>query len=206
MDLIRKIEGGTAHVLCSPLLTTSSGAKMGKTEHGAVFLDPELTPPYELFQYFVNCDDPDVEKLLLQLTFVPVDEIRELCSVEGAALREAKRRLAWEVTALVHSDEAANESQAAAAALFGGGSGDRSAMPSTALPAAEMKDLSVVDAFVLTGLCKSKGEARRLLTQGGVYVNETRVDDVEARLGADDVEDGEILLRAGKKRYHRLLV
>ncbi len=206
MDLIRKLEGAAAHVLCSPLLTTSSGAKMGKTEHGAVWLDPELTPPYELFQYLVNCDDPDVEKLLLQLTFVPVEEVRELCAVQGAALREAKRRLAWDVTALVHSEAAAHEAQAAAAALFGGGVGDRSAIPSTALPLADLAGLPVVDAFVLAGLCKSKGEARRLLTQGGVSVNEARVDDQEARLAAQDLQDGEILLRAGKKRYHRLLV
>lgn len=206
MDLIRKAAGGTAHVLCSPLLTTSSGAKMGKTEQGAVYLDSELTPPYELFQYLVNCDDPDVEKLLLQLTFVPVAEIRELCAVEGAALREAKRRLAWEVTATVHDEAAANEAQSAAAALFGGQGGDRSAMPATTVPGAELEGLAVVDAYVTTGLCKSKGEARRLLSQGGVYINEERIDDPDAVITAAMIQDGEVLLRAGKKRYHRLLV
>ncbi|MCC7491446.1 MAG: tyrosine--tRNA ligase [Fimbriimonadaceae bacterium] len=206
MDLIRRLEGAEAHVLCTPLLVTASGQKMGKTEKGAVWLDPELTPPYEFFQYWVNVDDRDVERLLKLLTFLSLAQIGELCSADGAALRDAKRVLAYEVTGIVHGQPAAEEAQAAAQALFGGGGGDRSAMPSTGVALVELAGWSLLDALVHAGLCASRGEARRLTAQGGAYVNEARVADPEAPLGEGVVQDGEVLLRAGKKRYHRLVV
>lgn len=204
-ELIRRLHNAETQVICAPLLTTASGQKMGKTERGAIWLDAERTSPYEFFQYFVNVDDRDVEKLLKLLTFLPLERIAELCAVEGAALREAKQALAYEITKLVHGEDAADEARSAAKALFGGG-GDREAVPTTPLAASRLGEITVIEAFVEAGLAKSNSEVRRLITQGGAYVNEERVDDLEAVLSGDSVDDGEILLRAGKKRYHRLTV
>ncbi len=205
MDLIRRVEGAEVHVLCTPLLTTASGRKMGKTESGAVWLDAERTSPYEFLQYFVNVDDRDVETLLKLLTFLPLSRIAELCAEGGAALREAKRVLARELTALVHGAAAADEAGDAAQALFGESGGDREAMPTTALTAAAVDQMTILDAFVDTGLCKSRGEARRLIDQGGAYLNDERVTDGEAPL-APHLRDQQLLLRSGKKRYHRIAI
>ncbi len=204
MDLVRKLERADTHVLCSPLLTTASGQKMGKTERGAIWLDAQRTPPYEFYQYWVNVDDRDVEKLLSLLTFLPIARVKELCAAGGAALRGAKQALAFEVTSLVHGEDAADEARAAAEALFGGGAGDRSSMPTTTMERGQLGSLTIVDALVETGLCASRGEAKRLVAQGGAYVNEERIDSPEMVLGEIAEEDGELLLRAGKKRYHRL--
>lgn len=206
-DLIRRLEGAETHVLCAPLLLTADGRKMGKTEQGSVMLSAEVTPPYDFYQYWINVDDRDVEPWLKLFTFLELAEITELCAAGGAALNGAKQRLAYEVTATVHGRAAADDAKAAAEALFGGGVGDAAAMPSTELPADRLAaGYSIVDALVDTGLCKSRGEARRSVDQGGAYLNDQRVESIEQPLTEDDVQDGGILLRLGKKKYHRLVV
>ena len=209
-DLIRRVERKEAYGWTYPLLTTSSGKKMGKTEKGALWLDPKRTSAYEYYQYWVNTEDDDVGKFLALFTFLPMKEIRELGKLQGADIREAKKRLAFETTALIHGKENALQAQQSAQALFSGnsgeGSGDKSNVPSTTISAASLSaGPGIFEIFQETGLCKSKGEARRLQSQGGVYVNDERIDDPDFCLGEADLRDGEILLRAGKKRYHRLI-
>lgn len=208
MDLIRRVEGVEAFALTSPLVTRSDGKKMGKSEKGAIYLDPELVSPYEFYQYWVNVPDADLEQFFLRFTFLPVDEIRGLCAAKDEAINEAKRRLALEITSLVHGVEAAQAAVDASRAAFSeGGPGDLSAVPSIDMDRAELeKGLGIVDLFVRTGLCSTKSEARRLVTQGGAYVGRRNVTDIEAVVRADAVEDGSLLLRAGKKRYFRVIV
>lgn len=206
VDLIRRVEGATVHALTYPLLTTASGAKMGKTAAGAVWLDPQQLSPYDYYQYWVNCDDRDVEKLLKIFTFLPMDEIKRLAALEGAELREAKRVLAFEATAITHGEAEARAAEEAARAAFSQ-DGDLGAMPTTTVPRARLEaKLGVLEIFAEVGLTKSRGEARRMLQQGGIYVNNRRVDQVDAFLTPDDLTADGILLRAGKKKYHRLLV
>jgi len=207
-DLIRRVERKDAFGWTYPLLTTSSGKKMGKTEKGALWLDPKRTSAYDYFQYWVNTEDTDVEKFLALFTFLPMDEVRELGQLQGADIRQAKQRLAFETTALIHGKEAALQAQEAAQSLFSGaGKSDKSNVPSTTIAANEFSaGIDIFEIFLQTGLCKSKGEARRLQAQGGVYVNDERIDNPDYKLGETDLQDGEILLRAGKKRYHRLII
>ncbi len=206
VDLIRRVEGVTVHALTYPLLTTASGAKMGKTAAGAVWLDAERLSPYDYYQYWVNCDDRDVDKLLKIFTFLPVDEIRRLSALEGAELREAKRVLAYEATVITHGEAEAQAAEAAAKAAFADG-GDLGAMPTTLINPARLEEgLGVLEIFTEVGLTQSRGEARRLVQQGGVYVNDRRIDQAETRLTATDLTPTGILLRAGKKKYHRLVV
>ena len=181
---------------------------MGKTEKGALWLDPKRTSAYEYYQYWVNTEDTDVEKFLALFTFLPMDEVRQLGQLQGADIREAKQRLAFETTALIHGKETALQAQNAAQSLFSGdGKSDNSNVPSTRIAADGFSaGLDVFEIFLQTGLCKSKGEARRLQAQGGVYVNDERIDNPDYCLGETDLQDGEILLRAGKKRYHRLII
>ena len=210
-DLIRRVEHKDAFGWTYPLLTTSSGKKMGKTEKGAVWLDPKRTSPYEYYQYWINTEDDDVERFLSLFTFLPMKEIRELGKLSGADIREAKQRLAFETTAIVHGSENAHQAQQAAESLFSGSKPaaglDNSNVPSTVIdPERISVGLGIFDIFLETGLCKSKGEARRLQAQGGVYVNDQRIDDPDFCLGKSDLQNREILLRAGKKRYHRLIL
>tara|TARA_B110000091_G_scaffold162278_1_gene173071 strand:+ start:232 stop:1455 length:1224 start_codon:yes stop_codon:yes gene_type:complete len=207
-DLIRRVERKDAFGWTYPLLTTSSGKKMGKTEKGALWLDPKRTSAYEYYQYWVNTEDTDVEKFLALFTFLPMNEVRQLGQLQGADIREAKQRLAFETTALIHGKETALQAQEAAQSLFSGdGKSNNSNVPSTTIAAENFSaGLDIFESFLQTGLCKSKGEARRLQAQGGVYVNDERVDNPEYCLGKADLKDGEILLRAGKKRYHRLII
>ena len=207
-DLIRRVERKDAFGLTYPLLTTSSGKKMGKTEKGALWLDHERTSAYEYYQYWVNTEDTDVEKFLSLFTFLPMDEVRQLGQLKGSEIREAKRRLAFETTAIIHGRETAFQAQKAALSLFSGAAkSDKSNVPSTSIAANDFTmGLDIFEIFLQTGLCKSKGEARRLQAQGGVYVNEERIDNPHYFLAEADLQDGEILLRAGKKRYHRLIV
>ena len=207
-DLIRRVERKDAFGWTYPLLTTSSGKKMGKTEKGALWLDPKRTCAYDYYQYWVNTEDRDVERFLALFTFLPMNDVRELGKLQGAYIREAKQKLAFETTALIHGKVEALQSQEAAQSLF---SGDiksyNSNVPSTKIAAESFSSgLDIFESFLQTGLCKSKGEARRLQVQGGVYVNEERIDNPEYYLGETDLKDGEILLRAGKKRYHRLII
>ena len=210
-DLIRRVERKDAFGWTYPLLTTSSGKKMGKTEKGAVWLDPKRTSPYEYYQYWINTEDDDVERFLSLFTFLPMKEIRELGKLSGADIREAKQRLAFETTAIVHGSKNAQQAQQAAESLFSGSKTttgqDNSNVPSTVIdPARISVGLRVFDIFLETGLCKSKGEARRLQAQGGIYINDQRIDNPEFCLDNSHLEKGEIILRAGKKRYHRLIL
>ncbi|MEM7343812.1 MAG: tyrosine--tRNA ligase, partial [Chloroflexota bacterium] len=206
VDLIRRIEGATVHALTYPLLTTADGAKMGKTAAGAVWLDAEKLSSYDYYQFWINCDDRDVEKLLKIFTFLPIDEIKRLGALEGAELREAKQILAHEATVITHGEAAAKAAAQASKAAFSKG-GDLSAMPTTTLSGDRLTDgIGVLEAFTEVGLTKSRGEARRMVQQGGIYVNDQRIDQVDATLTTADLTDEGILLRAGKKKYHRLLV
>jgi tyrosyl-tRNA synthetase len=199
-----------------PLLTTATGAKMGKTASGAVWLDAELLSPYDFFQYWINCDDRDVERFLKLFTLLPMDEIQRLSRLQGSEIRQAKQVLAFEATRITHGEEAASEAQEAAAAIFGAASlgaahgqvgGDLDAMPTTSIPATQLAaGISPVDLFAEVGLSRSKSEARRLLKQGGMYVNDQRIESLEQELDEADLTPEGILLRAGKKKYHRIVL
>jgi tyrosyl-tRNA synthetase len=205
-ELIRRADGGEAFALVAPLITTASGAKMGKTEGGAVWLDPERTSPYAFYQYWVNTEDPDVGRYLRWFTFLPEDEIKRLAALEGAEIRHGKEVLAFEVTRLVHGEQAATASQQAARALFGGDGGTMSAVPTTTVPPEQLADgIEVVDLLVLGDLAASRGAARRLIQQGGVYLGEQRVEAADLRVTGEQLGDGGVLLRAGKKRFHRFV-
>ena len=212
-DLIRRVEGAEAHGMVVPLLLTSTGKKMGKTESGALWLAPERTTPYDFYQYWRNVDDADLETCLRSLTFLPMDQVCELAAAEpGPALNESKKRLAFEVTALVHGQQAAEGAAAQSDALFGGGTSPTGPTdqtgPATITVEPQRLDegILIVDALAELGLCKSKGQARRLVAQGGAYVNDQRVDTIERTLTAADLQDGQILLRAGKKKHGRVVV
>jgi tyrosyl-tRNA synthetase len=211
VDLIRRADGGKAFALVSPLVTTASGEKMGKTGTGVrVWLDPEQFSPYDYYQYWVNTDDAMVETYLNRFTFLPNEEISQLTSVSGEALREAKRVLAFEATALAHGVEAAEQAEHAAKALFSGAgaaiTADDASLPTTEIPAAEVADLTLADAFVRADLAKGRGEARRLATQGGLSVDDVKAEDVDLPLA--DVLAGRdaVILRAGKKRFKRVAI
>ena len=206
VELIRRIEGVEVFGLTFPLITTADGKKMGKTEKGALFLDPLVTTPYEFFQYWRNIPDQDILRFLLMFTFLPEDECRKL-SDPGKNPNEAKERLAWEITALIHSKEDADKALSGAKAAFGGG-GDKSAMPGADLPRSRFESgYNIVDLFTDAGFFSSKSEARRLVEQGGAFISKkgggfSEVKDLKAVIGTDSLnEDNEITLKAGKKRY-----
>lgn len=203
MELVRRKLGGEADAMTITLLTNSEGKKMGKTEKGAVWLDPEKTSPYEFYQYWRNVDDADVIKCMKLLTFLPLEEIAKYEKLEGAEINKAKEVLAFELTKLVHDEEEAVKAQTAAKALFAGGA-DNSNMPSTTLTDDDFTDgvVSVLDMMIKAGIAKSKGEGRRLIQQGGVAVNDEKVTDVNMTLSASDF-DSEVILRKGKKVFHK---
>jgi tyrosyl-tRNA synthetase len=201
VDLVRRVEGTEVFGLTFPLITTSSGAKMGKTAKGAVWLDPSRTSPYDFYQYWINTEDPDVERFLGLFTFLPMEEIRRLGARKGADLRLAKEVLAFEVTQLIHGEAEANRARTASRALFGG-VGDLESVPTFEIPLDRLD--AGVEAFVVfadAGLAKSRGEARRLIEQGGAYVNGEPVTAIDARISSADLREGAVLLRAGKKKY-----
>jgi tyrosyl-tRNA synthetase len=209
-DLIRRIEGAEAFGLTFPLVTTADGKKMGKTEKGAVFLDPALCSPYDFFQYWRNVQDADLKRFLLMFTFLPLEEIEKLAA-PGTDPNAAKERLAWELTALIHGPAEADRALSGAKAAFGGG-GDRAAMPGADIARAKFEaGYNVADLFADTGLAASKSEARRLIQQGGAFVSDSGgslapVGDPAALIGADRLDGaGELVLRAGKKRYCRVI-
>lgn len=205
MELIRRVEGAEAFGLTFPLVMTSDGKKMGKTEKGALFLDPAMTNPYEFFQYWRNVSDADVLKFLLMFTFLPAAQCRALAD-PSANINTAKERLAWEVTAIIHGAEEADKALAGAKAAFGGG-GDKTAMPTANLSRARFEaGYPVLDLFVDAGLAPSKSEARRLVQQGGAVVGDATWSDEKATIGADRLDaDGELVIRAGKKRFVRVV-
>jgi len=209
VELIRRVEGVEVFGLTFPLVSTSDGKKMGKTLKGALFLDPAITSPYDFFQYWRNVPDADILRFLLMFTFLSENECRELCAA-GKNPNEAKERLAWEVTALIHSKDEADKALSGAKAAFnpGGAGGDTSAMPRVELARSGFESgYNIVDLFCDSGLVPSKSEGRRLVQQGGAFVSSaggelSAVDDTAAVIGTDRLNrEGELTLRAGKKRY-----
>lgn len=200
-DLVRRVERDAAFGLTFPLLVTSSGGKMGKTEAGAVWLDAERTSPFDFYQYWRNTHDLDVERFLAIFTFLPMDEVRRLGALKDREINEAKKILAFEVTRLVHGEAEAAKAQEAAEALFGGGSKSE-AVPAASVDEALLKDgIGVVDLMVLTGFARSKGEARRLIQGGGLYMNDVRIENGDQTVTTADLSAGRIQLRKGKKQF-----
>jgi len=205
-DLIRRKEKQAAYGLTFKLLTTASGKKMGKTEAGALWLDAAKTPPYDFYQYWRNVDDCDVANCLALLTFLPMDEVRRLGNLPGAEINQAKEVLAYEVTALVHGQEEAEKAQNAAHALFAGGE-QKDDIPSSTITKEELNAAGdIISILVYCGLTPSKSEGRRLIKDGGIYLEGERIDDMTRVIGPEDFTGGAILLRKGKKAYHRLLL
>jgi len=205
-DLIRRVEGAEAHGLVVPLLLTASGTKFGKTEKGTVWLSPKRTSPHAFYQYWRNVDDRDVEKCLRMLTFLPMDAVQGLAAAEpGPALNASKQRLAFEITRLCHGEEAATTAQTDAEALFGASAASAEGIPTLEAGGRLESGLPVADALVELGLAETKSGARRLIAQGGAYANERRVDSVEQMLTERDLVDGQILVRAGKKKHGRIV-
>lgn len=203
MELIRRKLQGNANALTITLLTNSEGKKMGKTEKGAVWLDAEKTSPYEFYQYWRNVGDDDVIKCMKLLTFIPMEQINEYAKLEGAELNKVKEVLAFELTKMIHGEEEATKAQNAAKALFAGGA-DNSHMPETVLTDDDFTDGSIMllDMMVKAGIIKSKGEGRRLITQGGVSVNDEKATDPNMSFTTDDFAN-EIIVKKGKKVFHK---
>lgn len=206
VDLVRRVESKEVYGMTFTLLTTSDGKKMGKTQKGAVWLDPEKTSPYDFYQYFRNVDDADVIKCLKLLTFLPMEEINEMAKLQGQELNQAKKRLAYEVTALVHGQEEAQKAQEAAQALFeaGGVSGD---MP-TMFISGELvsSSVSVLELLTAAGITPSRAEARRLVTQGGITANEQKVHSIDHSFTRDDFGADGLIIKKGKKNYYKVVI
>ncbi|RCX13776.1 tyrosyl-tRNA synthetase [Anaerobacterium chartisolvens] len=206
VELIRRTEGKEAFGMTFSLLTTSEGKKMGKTEKGALWLNPEKTSPYDFYQYWRNVQDSDVKKCLSLLTFIPMDEVTRLSSLKDAEINEAKKILAFEVTKLVHGEEEAVKARTAAEALFSG-AGNSDSVPCTEITEEMLSDgIRLIDLLTISGLTPSKSEARRAVQQGGVYVNEKKVSDIDAIMKKEDFPDGKMLLQRGKKSFNRIII
>ena len=205
-ELIRKKLGKDAYAMTITLLLNSEGKKMGKTQSGAVWLDPNKTSPFEFYQYWRNVGDADVLKCIRMLTFLPLEQIDEMDTWKGEELNKAKEILAYELTSLVHGKEEAEKSQAAARALFGG-QADTEHMPTTQLADADLTDgkIGLLDLMLKTGLVPSKREARQLIQQGGVMLNGEKVTDTALYLGEDLLREG-VILKKGKKVYHKAIL
>ena len=206
-ELIRKKLGKDAHAMTITLLLNSEGKKMGKTASGAVWLDPNKTSPFEFFQYWRNVDDADVLKCIRMLTFLPLEEIDKMSTWEGSQLNEAKEILAYELTKLVHGEEEAEKAKAASKALFAG-SGDTEHMPTTELTNDDFGggSIDVLTLLVKCGLAASKGEARRLVQQGGVSVNDEKVAAIETTFGCEQFTGDGVVIKKGKKAYHKAVL
>ena len=207
-DLIRRLEGEVVHALTFPLITTSSGIKMGKTHKGTVWLDPLLTSPYEYYQFWINQDDRDTERFLALFTFLPMEEVSRLGSAEGEGIMEAKEVLAFEATALCHGRQEAEKARNAAKQLFGAEeAGLPESVPTVALDARDMEQgIAAYILFEKCGLSRTRAEARRLIAQGGGYVNGERIEAYDRVISTKDLHGGALLLRAGKKRFQRVTV
>ena len=204
-DLIRRKEHEAAFACTFKLLMNHEGKKMGKTEKGALWLDPTLCSPYEFYQYWRNVADQDVEKCLRLLTFLPMDEVRRLSALEGSEINEAKKALAFECTKLVHGEEEAQKAQLAAAALFAGGAA--ADVPTFAWTTAQMaEDNRLTTLLNLCGLCQSKGDARKQVQQGAVVMNDQKVTDIDTVVTADMIPTDGLLLRKGKKNFCRVVL
>ena len=203
VDLVRRKTGDEVFGLTFPLITRSDGKKMGKSEKGALFLNKEMTPVFDFFQYWRNVDDADVRRFMLLFTFLPIEEVDRICA---GNINEAKERLAWEVTKEIHGKDEADTALAGAKAAFGGG-GDKTAMPTVKINRSVFEQgISIVDLFVQSGLCATKSDARRLIEQGGALVTGKSVTDFKIVITAATLDEaGELILRAGKKRFSRIV-
>jgi tyrosyl-tRNA synthetase len=205
-ELIRRKLGKDAYAMTINLLLNSEGKKMGKTQSGAVWLDPDKTSPYDFYQYWRNVADADVLKCIRMLTFLPLEEIDAMDSWEGAQLNKAKEILAYELTNLVHGEEEATKAQEAARAVFSG-AGNADNMPSTELSAEDFSadGLGIIDALCKANLCPSRGEARRLIQQGGVSVDDVKITDPMYIIPLSDFEKGYVIIKKGKKVFHKIV-
>ena len=205
-ELIRRKLGKDAHAMTITLLTDSQGKKMGKTAGNAVWLDANKTSPYDFYQYWRNVDDADVMKCIRMLTFLPLEQIREMESWEGSRLNQAKEILAFELTAMVHGQDEARKAEAAAKALFGGGSASAD-MPTTELSETDLSEAAadIMTLLVKTGLCPSKSDARRNIQQGGVTANEEKITDIARSFTREELMEG-IVLKRGKKSFHKVIL
>jgi tyrosyl-tRNA synthetase len=204
MELIRRKASKASYGMTCTLLTNSEGKKMGKTESGALWLDANKTSIYDFYQYWRNVADSDVERCLSLITFVPMDEVRRLSALKNEQINEAKKVLAFEVTRLIHGEEEAIKAQSAAEALFGGGT-NMSNVPTVSIPGS-MKSSGLIDILVYTKVLPSKAEARRLIEQGGLTINDIRIESTNATLSEEDFKDGSVLIKKGKKKYYSLIV
>lgn len=206
MDLIRRKERKPAYALTFTLLTTSDGRKMGKTQSGALWLDAKKTSPYDFYQYWRNVDDADVGKCLSLLTFLPMEEVNKLSALKDQEINKAKEVLAYETTKQIHGEKEAKDAMTASRALFGGGT-DLESMPTSHLTADQIEDnKNILDMLVLAGLAKSKSEGRRLISGGGIYVNDEKISSIDHELNTDQISQEGIIIRKGKKNYHRVLL
>ncbi|QXM07155.1 tyrosine--tRNA ligase [Crassaminicella indica] len=204
VELIRRIDSSPAYGMTFTLLTTSEGKKMGKTESGAIWLDPEKTSPYDFYQYWRNVDDADVEKCLSLLTFLPMDEVKKLGSLEGAAINKAKEILAYEVTKLVHGEKEAKKAQEGAKALFGKGPASEN-IPATEIPRSEFAEgIGLMALLTKLKLTSSNSEARRLIQQGGIALDGKKITDIKHIVKEEDFKDDTIMIKKGKKVYHQV--
>lgn len=204
VNLVRRVEGQEVYGMTFTLLTTKEGKKMGKTEKGALWLDPDKTSPYEFFQYWRNVDDADVINCMKLLTFIPIEEIESFETLTGSELNPVKEKLAFELTRMVHGEGEAQKALAAAKSLFVAGGADEN-MPSTALSTADLTDdeIGVLTLLVKAGLCPSNGEARRLIQGGGVLLNDEKVTDPSMKIGKSVLGEG-LIIKKGKKTYHKV--
>ncbi|NLX60929.1 MAG: tyrosine--tRNA ligase [Tissierellia bacterium] len=205
-ELIRKLEKDKVYAMTLKLLTTASGEKMCKTAKGAIWLDPNKTSPYEMYQYLRNTDDRDVEKFLALLTFLPMDEVKRLGSLEGAEINKAKEVLAFEVTKLIHGEEEAIKAQKAAKALFAGAE-EEGSIPFTEFDKSTFeKGMGILDLLKEVGLTKSNSEGRRLIEQNGISMNDEKIKEIDKIVTINDFNDGKLMLRKGKKVYHQVRI
>jgi len=206
VELVRRVDQGDAYGLTFKLLVTSEGKKMGKTEQGALWLDPEKTSPYDFYQYWRNIDDADVKNCLSLLTFLPMEEVHKLSSLEGAEINEAKKVLAFEVTKLIHGEEEADKAKSAAEALFGGG-GKMEDVPSADISSEKIKSgINFLDVLVEVGFIKSKSEGRRLVEQNGLSLNDEKIKDFNFILEENNFSNGTVMVKKGKKDYLQLKI
>ncbi|GAA0733440.1 tyrosine--tRNA ligase [Clostridium oceanicum] len=204
MELVRRKEGKQAYAMTCNLLTNSEGKKMGKTVNGALWLDPEKTTPYEFYQYWRNVNDADVYKCLSLLTFIPMDEVKRLSSLEGSKINEAKSVLAYEVTKLIHGEEEAKKAKEATEALFGNKQ-NLNNVPTISITSDKI-DTLLVEVLVEEGILPSKSEARRLIKQGGLSVNDEKVNDINIKITKECFTDGSMMVRRGKKKFNRIVL
>ena len=200
VELIRKIGEEDSYGLTFKLLTTADGRKMGKTAKGALWLNPEKTSPYDFYQYWRNIGDTEVKKVLSLLTFLPMDEVERLSSLKDEKINEAKKIAAYEITKLIHGENEAKKAQEAAEALFGNG-GNLENMPTTKI---SDENISILDAITLSGIAPSKGQAKKLIMQGGITLNDNKIEDISYKLSEQDFEEGYAILKKGKKIFHKL--